>query len=279
MKSTTARTGWTRTPSGNSCPLRPTSAEAYWSRWRSREDVQRQIQGAWRVVGCYDGQGHMVGFARALSDGVALAYLADVYVLEDHRGRGLGRALLQEMIEDGPGKGFRWLLHTADAHGLYRQFGFTAPDATIMERASRRPTSADRPGARPLVPPLLGQSRGAWGLVSRAAPGASSSGGLVPVPAGTAANAPRGVTRRRAWGTVARIGEARPAGTGSGRPDPAGSGKARPRGDRIRQGQTAGIRQARSREKAEAPEPLRSGEMRRDRVGDSVAVDGGGLLV
>ena len=79
------------------------SAEAYWSRWRSRDDVQRQIQGAWRVVGCYDGQGHMVGFARALSDGVALAYLADVYVLENHRGRGLGRALLQEMIEDRPG--------------------------------------------------------------------------------------------------------------------------------------------------------------------------------
>jgi GNAT superfamily N-acetyltransferase len=80
------------------------SAEAHWSRWRSRDDVQRQIQGAWRVVGCYDGKGHMVGFARALSDGVALAYLADVYVLENHRGRGLGRALLQEMIEDGPGK-------------------------------------------------------------------------------------------------------------------------------------------------------------------------------
>ncbi len=137
------------------------SAEAYWSRWRSRDDVQRQIQGAWRVVGCYDGQGHMVGFARALSDGVALAYLADVYVLENHRGRGLGRALLQEMIEDGPGKEFRWLLHTADAHGLYRQFGFTAPDATIMERASRRPTATNPPGAKPLVPPH------AWSVAPR----------------------------------------------------------------------------------------------------------------
>lgn len=140
------------------------SAEAYWSRWRSRDDVQRQIQGAWRVVGCCDGQGHMVGFARALSDGVALAYLADVYVLENHRGRGLGRALLKEMIEHVPGKEFRWLLHTADAHGLYRQFGFTAPDATIMERTSRRPTATNPPGAKPLVPPLLGQSRRAWGV-------------------------------------------------------------------------------------------------------------------
>jgi hypothetical protein len=119
---------------------------------------------AWRVVGCYDGQGHMVGFARALSDGVALAYLADVYVLENHRGRGLGRALLKEMIEHVPGKEFRWLLHTADAHGLYRQFGFTAPDATIMERTSRRPTATNPAGAKPLVPRLLGQSRRAWGV-------------------------------------------------------------------------------------------------------------------
>ncbi len=138
--------------------------------------MQRQILGAWRVVGCYDGQGHMAGFARALSDGVALAYLADVYVLENHRGRGLGRALLQEMIEDGPGKEFRWLLHTANAHGLCREFGFTAPNATIMERASRRPTATNPPGAKPLVPPLLGQSRRAGGR--------PAGSGLVPVPAG-----------------------------------------------------------------------------------------------
>jgi N-acetylglutamate synthase-like GNAT family acetyltransferase len=116
----------------------------------------------------------MVGFARALSDGVALAYLADVYVLENHRGRGLGRALLQEMIEDGPGKEFRWLLHTADAHDLYRQFGFTAPDATIMERASRRPAATNPPGAKPLVPPHLGQLRRAGGVQQgRTGPGTS----------------------------------------------------------------------------------------------------------
>ena len=190
------------------------SAEAYWSRWRSRDDVQRQSQAAWRVVGCYDGQGHMVGFARALSDGAALAYLADVYVLENHRGRGLGRALLQEMIEDSPGKEFRWLLHTADAHGLYRQFGFTAPDATIMERASRRPTATNPPGAKPLAAPLLGQC---------AAPGRPEGSGLVPVPAGTAPNAPPGMTRRLARGITDRI-RARSPGTdrqanGSGRPD------------------------------------------------------------
>lgn len=61
--------------------------------------------------------------------GVAMAYLADVYV-----SRGIGRGLLRIMIDDGPGQGFRWTLHTADAHGRYEGFVFSAPDATFMER-------------------------------------------------------------------------------------------------------------------------------------------------
>ena len=113
------------------------STEAYWGRWRSREDVVRQVTGAWRVVGAYDG-GTMVGFARAVSDGVAFAYLADVFVLDEHRGRGLGRRLVDAMIEGGPGADYRWHLHTADAHGLYGRFGFVAPDATLLERPGRR---------------------------------------------------------------------------------------------------------------------------------------------
>ena len=112
------------------------SEQAYWSRWRTRDDVERQIAGAWRVIGCYDDAGNTVGFCRATSDGVALAHLADVYVLPEHRGAGLGRGLLHAMIEEGPGARFRWMLHTADAHGLYRNFGFAPPDATYMERPS-----------------------------------------------------------------------------------------------------------------------------------------------
>lgn len=113
------------------------STEAYWARWRSREDVVRQVRGAWRVVGAYQGES-MVGVARAISDGVALAYLADVFVLVEHRGRGLGRRLVAAMIEDAGGSGFRWLLHTADAHRLYASFGFAAPDATLLERPGAR---------------------------------------------------------------------------------------------------------------------------------------------
>lgn len=110
------------------------SLDAYWGRYRSRDDVERQVRGAWRVVGCYTPAGKLVGFCRAVSDGVALAYLADVYVEAEHRGRGLGKRLVAEMIESGPGVDFRWLLHTADAHGLYKGFGFAKPDETLLER-------------------------------------------------------------------------------------------------------------------------------------------------
>ena len=100
------------------------SRDAYWARWRTRDDVERQVRGAWRVVAAYESaSGAMVGFARAISDGVALAYLADVFVLPEHRGAGLGRRLVAEMVEHGPGAGFRWLLHTADAHGLLERPG------------------------------------------------------------------------------------------------------------------------------------------------------------
>lgn len=113
------------------------STQAYWGRWRTIDDVRAQLRTAWRVVAAYDPAGAMVGFARALSDGVALAYLADVYVLPEHRGRGLGAALVAEMVEGGRGSDFRWMLHTDDAHGLYARFGFGPPDARYLERPAR----------------------------------------------------------------------------------------------------------------------------------------------
>jgi len=97
---------------------------AYWGRWRTEVDIGRQIAAAWRVTGAYDPAGAMVGFARAFGDGGS-AYLADVYVLPAHRGRGL-----------------RWMLHTADAYGLYRKFGFAAPPDNYMERPAGAVTVA-----------------------------------------------------------------------------------------------------------------------------------------
>ena len=132
------------------------TTQAYWARWRSAEDIKRQIAGAWRVVGVYDRAGAMVGFARAFADD-ANAYLGDVYVLPEHRGAGLGKAIMQLMIEDGPGASWRWMLHTADAHGLYRQFGFAAPTSRYLERPQRIDTAAPEPAAS-ATGTLAGQS-------------------------------------------------------------------------------------------------------------------------
>lgn len=114
------------------------TTQAYWARWRSPADIEAQLDAAWRVVGAYDAMtGHMVGFARAWSDGVACAYLADVFVIASARGRGLGIALVELMVEHGSGRDFRWMLHTADAHRLYAHFGFVQPDSSYLERPAR----------------------------------------------------------------------------------------------------------------------------------------------
>ena len=109
------------------------SEESYWAKSRPRPVVEELVRGAARVVGLYDGP-RQIGFARVVSDGHVLAYLADVYVLPEYRGRGLGVELVRETVERGPQAGLRWLLHTNDAHGLYERFGFGQPSDTLLER-------------------------------------------------------------------------------------------------------------------------------------------------
>ncbi len=116
------------------------SEESYWAEARPRAVVQELVRGATRVVGLYytgDTVSQQVGFARTFSDGHTLAYLADVYVLEEHRGHGLGVELVREAVEHSPFGDARWLLHTRDAQPLYERFGFGPPGERLMER--RRP--------------------------------------------------------------------------------------------------------------------------------------------
>jgi GNAT superfamily N-acetyltransferase len=108
---------------------------SYWARGRPREVQEELIRQSLRVVGLYRDE-RLVGFARAAGD-AHLLYLADVYVLPEHRGRGLGVDLVREMIENGPYAESRWLLHTADAHKLYEKLGFGPPSDRVMERRRR----------------------------------------------------------------------------------------------------------------------------------------------
>lgn len=126
------------------------SKEAYWNRWRTRTQVEAQIANAWRVVGLYVIEtGEMVGFARAISDGVSDAYLGDVYVETEHRGNGHGTKFVSAMINEGPGAHLRWFLTTGGAHGFYDQFGFEKPNERTMVR----------PGSFPVERPDNSRSR------------------------------------------------------------------------------------------------------------------------
>jgi len=100
------------------------SEEAYWARGRAREEVERSIANS-MPFGVYEG-GRQVGFARVVTDKTTFAWLADVFVLPEHRGRGVGKELVATVLDHPELRSLgRWLLGTADAHELYRRFGFS----------------------------------------------------------------------------------------------------------------------------------------------------------
>jgi GNAT superfamily N-acetyltransferase len=107
---------------------------SYWAKGRSRERQDELIDASAHVVGLYDGAGAQTGFARAVDcDAAGFVYLADVYVLDGHRGHGLGVELVREIVERGPYAERKWILHTRDAHALYERFGF-GPHERLMQR-------------------------------------------------------------------------------------------------------------------------------------------------
>jgi GNAT superfamily N-acetyltransferase len=110
------------------------SGEAYWARGRGRAVMDELIKTAARVAGLYHPSGAQVGFARAVSDGHTVSYLADVYVLKEYRGRGHGFELVRFVVDEGPIAATKWFLHTRDMHRLYAKLGFSEPDERAMER-------------------------------------------------------------------------------------------------------------------------------------------------
>jgi GNAT superfamily N-acetyltransferase len=114
-------------------------AESYWAHSQSEAAVRRSWDAAGVSLGLYHG-GQMIGCARAVTDFTRFAYLSDVYVEPEHRGQGLGRWLVQTMLDHPDVPQVRWVLHTVDAHDLYGQLGFLPADETVMQRP--RPASS-----------------------------------------------------------------------------------------------------------------------------------------
>ena len=97
--------------------------QCYWAAGIPREVVRRSIENS-LCFGIYSGR-KQLGFARVITDYATFAYVADVFVLESHRGRGLSKFLMECIMQHPELQGLRrWSLATADAHGLYSQFGF-----------------------------------------------------------------------------------------------------------------------------------------------------------
>jgi GNAT superfamily N-acetyltransferase len=120
----------------------------YWSTGIPLDTVQRAVRGS-LPVGVFDGD-RQVAFARVVSDRATYAYVADVYVLEAYRGRGLAARMMHALLALPDLQGLRrWMLGTRDAHGLYEKFGFTPLEGStrFMElvdpNAYARPSNPD----------------------------------------------------------------------------------------------------------------------------------------
>jgi GNAT superfamily N-acetyltransferase len=113
-------------------------SRAYWAQGRPRERIELSLQHS-LVFGVYDGE-RQIGLARVVTDYATFAWLCDVFVDENYRGRGIGKWLMATVMSHPELQGMRrFLLATRDAHGLYAQFGFAALNAPEiwMERSAR----------------------------------------------------------------------------------------------------------------------------------------------
>jgi GNAT superfamily N-acetyltransferase len=122
------------------------SNESYWARGIPRERVERSIANS-LCFGAFDG-GVQIGFARVITDYATFAYLADVFVVQSHRSRGVSKRIMQAIAEHPELQNLRrWHLVTRDAHGLYAQFGFVALDAPARHMMKLRPASPAPPAS------------------------------------------------------------------------------------------------------------------------------------
>ncbi len=108
---------------------------AYWARGRTYNQVRQSIASS-LCFGLYDGDGQ-IGFARVITDYATSAHLVDVFVIDAHRAKGLGKWLIETVFDHPSVRDIRkWTLATSDAHALYARYGFTPlsnPDS-LMER-------------------------------------------------------------------------------------------------------------------------------------------------
>lgn len=109
---------------------------SYWAQGRSRQTIEKSIEHS-LCFGVFTSENKQVGFARVVTDYAVFAWLLDVFIIEDFRGKGLGKMLMSAIMIHEDLQGLkRWGLGTRDAHSLYEKYGFTplSRPAIMMER-------------------------------------------------------------------------------------------------------------------------------------------------
>lgn len=114
---------------------------SYWAEGRTLETVGASVDGS-LCFGVYGAEAQ-VGFARVITDYATSAYLSDVFILESHQGKGLGKRLISAVLHSPELQNCSWTLFTRDAHNLYAQFGFEHP--AEPERLMRRKSVSRQP--------------------------------------------------------------------------------------------------------------------------------------
>ena len=110
--------------------------KTYWAENRSVEAMEQSVRHS-LCYGAYDPEdGKLIGFARVITDYATTYYLCDVVVEEAHRGKGIGKALLTEIVTDPRLCGLKALLLTRDAHGFYQRFGFREEPGRLMMKSN-----------------------------------------------------------------------------------------------------------------------------------------------
>ncbi len=105
-------------------------SNTYWANERSKDTIKKSIENS-VCFGVYF-QEKQVGFARVVSDNATFCWMGDVFIEKGHRGQGLGRELIQVILESEEFKGLKWILATDDKHELYAQFGFELVEGKYM---------------------------------------------------------------------------------------------------------------------------------------------------
>lgn len=122
-------------------------SRSYWANQSTESQTRKAIDNS-ICFGVYEGT-RQIGFARVVTDGATVFYLCDVFVDEEYRGQGIGKALVEAILQTEPMNGLNGILGTKDAHSLYERYGFVRDPERFMRRRVAVPAEGSEQPSEP----------------------------------------------------------------------------------------------------------------------------------